>query len=285
MKTFAYIKQSYIELMKNRRIYFFLLVMVIFIIKYNRPLYEYCQAMNYPITAYVFPFLMTSLPFICIYYFCVIYANSDIPFMQHTQLYQLIRIGSSRWMNAKIFALFCRSISLVLLTFLISFITLIPHIDFSNEWGKLAYTAVLTSDQITLQFGYIFNEAAFIDFSPLQITLITIVICSLINMYLSLAMFTISLFCNRSIAIAFGAINVVLIFIVNNAHPMIKYQIAKLVPACWIQVAKIHTPDHGYYWLPSVVYMLIFLVVCIGILYMIIHYKVKRIDYILENSY
>lgn len=270
--------------MKNQRIYYFLFVIILLTMKYNKPLYEYSSAMQYPVTAYVLPFLLTSPPFMCIYYFCVIYVNSDIPFMQRSQLYQLVRIGRRKWTNAKVCGLFLRSFSIIIITFLISFITLLPNIDFSNRWGKLEYTATLTGDQIALKFGYMFSDEIFVSFTPLQITLITIIICALINMFLSMSMFAISLYCSKSVAIAFGTINVILVFVTKNIHPMVRYQIARFVPLSWIQIAKINTRSLGWCWLPSLPYMLIFLGTAILLLYGVIYYKIQKIDYVWENS-
>ena len=64
---------------------------------YNHPLRELTYSIKYPVTWCVFPFMISNLSFLILFWFGIIYINSDIPYMQHSNMYQIIRTGRISW--------------------------------------------------------------------------------------------------------------------------------------------------------------------------------------------
>ena len=59
---------------------------------------------------------------------------------------------------------------------------------------------------------------------------------------------------------------------------------AFFIPTIWAELARIATPDYGYYWLPSIPYMFGFLIAGILCMTVIILIKVKKIEFNWENE-
>ena len=113
---------------------------------------------------------------------------------------------------------------------------------------------------------------------------ITVALCTLISTFVGMLMFLICLYANRICSVAGAAAFALLLFFVLNMHPKIRQKLAFFVPAVWPNVARIATPDYGYYWLPPIYYMFLFLLSGIAVMSAIIILRVKKIEFHWENS-
>lgn len=93
-----------------------------------------------------------------------------------------------------------------------------------------------------------------------------------------------SLYINKIIAVAGGLALAISLFPVLNMHPLIRYKLARFVPTVWAELARIATVDHTYYWLPSLTYMVLFLLVGIAIMTSFIIYKIRHVEFNWENE-
>lgn len=284
MKLFRYTLRTFWMSIYSVRFIYFVIVMLVMLLEFQQPLLDYSKQMQYPISPWVFPFLMTSFPFLALFYFCILYVNSDIPFMQYVQMFPLIRLGRRNWIIAQLGSLLLRSFTLVLATFAISVLTLIPHLKIENDWGKLIRTAQLTNAQSELHFAYMFSAETFVSFTPITLTILVIFICTLICMLLSVSMLAICLYTNRVVAVTAGIIQIILFVVVANIHPRARLPFAHIVPTCWAEVANLNTPDHGFLWLPSIPYMIIVLCITIFIFSLIIIHRIKVIEFQWEDD-
>lgn len=284
MKQLYYTWQTYLNNIRHIRVVYFAVVIFAFLFKYNKLLLQYAEDMNYPVSIWVFPFLMSSFSFLILFYFLFIYISTDIPFMQHVQMYQILRMGRKRWIVGQMGYLFLRSLTMVLITFAASVITLLPRVEWGLEWGKLIQTAAATGEQYERQFDYFFFKEAFIEFTPLQLSLLAVIICTLILMLISMAMLVLCLYINRIAAVVFAVGNVLLLFVVNNIHVRYRMQVSRFVPACWAEIARIATPNLGFYWIPPIPYILSVLIAAIIICGGLVIYKINRIEFHWEDD-
>lgn len=284
MKQFQYIWKTSILKICNSKVATFALILMVTCWSYNRPLNAYIDAMDYPVSWCVFPFLMSTFPFLILFWFGIIYINSDVPFMQHINMYQILRTGRRRWAIGQVGGIFLRSAAAVIFTALCTIVTLVPKIELTNDWGKLLRTAAMTDAWSVYEFEYIFYYEIFGEYTPLQMMGITLLICTLIAAFIGTLMFLISLYANKVLAVAGAMAMAIMLFFVINMHPQISQQLAYVVPAIWAQVVMIATPDFGFYRLPSISYMLTFLTVGIGIMTVLIVLKIKRVEFNWEND-
>ena len=236
------------------------------------------------VTWCVCPFMISNLSFLILFWFGIIYINSDIPYMQHSNMYQIIRTGRISWALGQLGGTFFRSFILVVFTAFCSIVSLLPQIEWSLQWGKLIHTIAMTNAAIQYNLKYVFYYQILGKYSPLQLMIITIVICTFISMFLSSLMFMISLYFNHILAVSITAALTIMLFFVVNIHPKIRYILAKFIPTVWAKVVQVNSPVLGYYWVPSIKYMFAFLLIGNIILIILILIKVKKCEFNWENE-
>lgn len=262
----------------------FIILMLVTSRSYLNPLREFSVAVNYPVSWCVFPFVMCSFTYLIIFWFGVIYVNSDVPFMQHVNMYHAIRSGRRQWGLGQIGGIFLRSLIMVLITIFCTILPLLSKIEWSNEWGKLLRTAATTNALSRYQSSVVIYYDIFSEYTPLELILLEILICTLTCTFVGVLMFFLSLYINKIIAVAGGLALAISLFPVLNMHPLIRYKLARFVPTVWAELARIATVDHTYYWLPSLTYMVLFLLVGIAIMTSCIIYKIRHVELNWENE-
>lgn len=284
MKFLRYVFRAGVQRIFQARLGVFTVIMLLACWSYNRPLRSFSAEVEYPCSVWVFPFMLAQYAFLVLFFFAVIYANADIPFMQYSNMYSLIRAGRKKWGAAQILILWFRSIVLTVISVLCSIVTLLPRVELTADWGKLIKTVAMGMMQGSYDLKYSFFYEVMIRLSPLELMALTMGITAGVIFFLSLCMFLVSLYGGRTVAISGAALYVLLLFFVLNTHPKIRNSLAKLVPAAWLQIARIDTPDVGYYWLPSVPYMSGVLAAGTGILILLILVRIKHVEFDWNNE-
>lgn len=284
MKVLQYIWKSTALKLLNEKMGTFLLIMAVICWTYNSPMRLFVQSVHYPVSWCVFPFFLASFGFLIFFWFGVIYVNSDVPFMQSVNMYHIIRTGRKRWLIGQIGGIFLRSLILVMVTVACTILTLLPYIEWSNEWGKVLRTLAATNVMESHNFEYYIYYEIFNEYTPFQLMALSIVICTLVCTFIGILMLFLCLYVNKICAVAGATALSVLLFLVINLHPMIRYKVALFVPTIWVEIAKMFTPEIGYYWLPSIYYMLSVLLISIIVMSLFIMRKVKTIEFQWEND-
>lgn len=173
---------------------------------------------------------------------------------------------------------------MVLITIACTILVLLPKVEWSNEWGKLLRTAATTNALSEYQSSVLIYYDIFSEYTPIELILLEILLCTLICTFVGVLMFLFSLYINKIIAVAGGLALAIALFPVLNMHPLICYKLARFVPTVWAELARIATVDHTYYWLPSLSYMVVFLLVGITIMTGLIMHKIRYMQFNWENE-
>ncbi len=284
MGQLRYIWKNSVLKIFNGRSVAFALIMLVTCSDYCSPLGRFMDDVDYPVSWCLFPFFMANYVFLILFWFLLIYINWDVPFMQHANMYQVIRTGRRRWAVGQVGGIFLRSFAAVLFTALCTVLPLIPKIELTNEWWKLLRSVAVTNAASAYGLDIPIFYEIFSEYTPLQLMALCVLLCTFISGFLGTLMFFISLYSNKVLAVAGALAMAILLFFVINSHPMNRYKLAFFVPSIWAQVAQIATPNLGYYWLPSVPYMFGFLTVGTGLMVAFILHKVKRVEFNWEND-
>lgn len=284
MKWLRYFIKTSGQKIKNGKMLSFFLLMLLVLTDYNRPMRIFAEKMKYPVSWCVFPFLMSGYTFLILFWFGIIFINSDIPFTQHSNMYQVIRTGRLKWGIGQIIGIIVRSIAVVGGTAICSIFTLLPGVEWTNEWGKLLHTAALQGMTMEQNLQYVIYYGILQEYEPLQLMGIVFIITVLTAIFMALLMFLICVYLNRVFAVAVTTGATILVFWVLNVLPDVKYKIAYWTPAIWPQIAKTTTPEYGRYWMPSLSYMIVFLGVGIIIMSFLILFRIQKCDMNWENE-
>lgn len=284
MKLIQYIWKTSVLKIWSIKFATFILVMFMVCFRYNKPVRDFAAKVNWPVSWCVFPFLMSQFSFLILFWFGIIYINTDVPFKQYINMYQIIRTGRKRWIAGQIGGIVIRSFLAVFLASIMSALTLYPHIEFTNDWGKGLRTLATENTVEGFNYYYRIYYDIFGEFTPVQLMLLTIIISILISVLLGILMFFLSLLLSRAVSVASVMIFVIAIFWVINSNPSYRFKVACFVPAVWAEVARIATPDLGYYWLPSLSYIFLVLLSSNFVLGAVLVYQVKNIEFDWENG-
>ena len=280
-------KSARMKIVSDRILLYFIIVLVIFW-KYEEPYINYVKQVGYPITWCIFPFIMTSSPIVITVYFCVIYMNADIPFMQHINMYSLIRAGRKRWAINQIGGIAIRSLAAVIIAVICSLIPFTGRITWSLNWGKVMTTLALerpldsdfymqyasTADKTIMFKPY---QESISSFTPVQLMLLTVAICTLIFFMIGLAMFLLGLTIGRIWSVSFSYAYVMAIYIVENMTYDRKWLLGWFLPTIWAEVGSVSKSFGGFYRLPSPTYMFTFLIIAIAALAAEICLVIRRV--------
>ncbi len=284
MKLLQYIwKNSYLKICNSKMGIFTVLILVT-CWSYQQPLRRFMDAVDYPVNWCVFPFLISNMIFAILFLFGIIYIHSDVPFLQHMNLYQMMRTGKTRWAIGQIGGIFLRSVCAALITVFASLLPLVTDIEWTNEWGKLLRTAAMTDAESIYGFQYSFYYEIFSAYTPLELLGISILITVLVCTFFGLWMFFWCLYSNRILAVALSVGIAVLIFFVENSFPQFRYLAARLAPSVCLEVARAKTPNLGYFWYPSIEYVLFALILSGTVLSLLILWKVRHMEFHWENE-
>lgn len=237
----------------------FLFIMLLSCFGCTRPMSEFVADVKYPVSWCLFPFLLTNNAFLILFWFGIVYINTDIPFMQYSGMYQIIRTGRRRWALGHAAGILIRSFFAAALTALCCMIPLFPHIEWTNEWGKVLRTLAVTDAGENYSFSFSIYYDIFNKYSPLQLMGVTIIVLTLISALLGMVMFVIALYVNRTLAVAVSALFCLMFYMVLNVHIKFRYRLALFIPTIWAKIAESATPVLGHYWMPPLWYMLLFL--------------------------
>lgn len=259
--------------------YALLILQVYVLYIYVKPVVRYSQAVSYPVTPWLFPFIVSNIYFLFLFMLGIIYYFSDVPFMQYPNMYQVIRTGRRDWALGQITAMFVQSFFFMIFPFAVSALLVSRHCELHADWGKLLHTAALTNAGEYYEFMFSIPYDTMQKFSPLELTALTIGLGGLVIFFVGLLMFAVSLFVGRAIAVALPVAMVTMVFLVEDVHPLLTKSVSMLVPVGWMRTANIGLKVQGSFVMPSIGYMLAGLLIGSVVLCVLIVWKVRHVEF------
>lgn len=125
---------------KNPRIYLWCFFMFIYIWGVVRGFADFARDVSVNVSPWVFPFIMTSNSHLNVIALGALVLFADVPFYEPFQLLLIIRSGRKSWVAGKMLYIVLASFAYVMFIIIVSIAALLPHIDFSGEWGKIINT-------------------------------------------------------------------------------------------------------------------------------------------------
>lgn len=171
-------------------------------------------------------------------------------------MYQVIRTGRMRWAAGQIGAIFAQAFLLMAANIGFSMLLLTGSCEYTLDWGKLYHTLALTGGKESYRFLFFFSYETMQLFTPLELLGLTVLLGTLVIAFTGLFMFAVSLYISRSVAVTGAFLMVMMIYLVENIHPLLKRQTAMLAPVNWMRVTHIGVKLHDRFIQPSVPYML-----------------------------
>lgn len=267
--TYNVVKQRFTS---SRFTTFIILQLFIFFI-YLIPFRNFCIAADYPISPFSIIILFFNHYFTLYFMLIIIYYFSDVPFMGSHQMYQIIRTGRTKWALSKIISIIIFSFICMILAFIMTFIPLIGHIEFTSKWGKVIYT-LCTSD-IAIKYNIAtYNTVKF--YTPIKALIQVFITGGLLISFIALLMYALSILFSRLIAVSVAFVVLFFHIAATNIVHFIP-SILKISPVSWMNINNIDmVSGHN---LPTFSYIVTVLTSAIVILSIIILIRVKTINF------
>ena len=246
---------------------------------YMGPVVKISKDIGCPAAPWVFPFILSNIFFLLLFMIGIVYYFSDVPFMQYKNMYQVIRTGRYKWAAGQVSVILAQSFLIIAANILFSMVLLGGSCEFTQDWGKLYHTLALTGSPEEYRFLFAFSYETMQMFQPLELIALTVMTGTLVIGFIGLFMFAVSLYISRSAAVtaAFGM--VIMIYLVENIHPLLRRRMAMLAPVNWMRVTQVGTKIHDSFIQPPVSYMLTALVTGIAVCVLLIFVKVRKMEF------
>lgn len=261
----------------NKNIYAIVAVRI-YISYFLSPVKDFSASVKYPVSPWIFPFLISDVYFVILFMSAVVYYFSDVPFMKECTMYQVIRIGRVKWACGQIGSIIFSSFAFILTAIFETVMILLPDIALSEGWGKILYTLSMTNAAGEYRIPFSISYNVITKFNPIQAIGISILMGSLVIMFIGLLMFFLSLYISRLWANIIAMLFVILPIVIENigdAVPGLLY----CSPISWMRISEINVQANMGWQEPTLLTgIIILLIACIGLSGAIIG-KINRVDF------
>lgn len=183
----------------NPRMYLLLILLTGYMNMMLHPLRKFCEQYNTLISPWVFPYLMAEPYSLLMVMLGIVLLFCDAPFLDEEQPYIILRSGRLCWCFAQMLYIFLATVFYFLIVFLLTIVLLIPHVQFSDQWGIVINTLSQTSLGVQSGVALPFPSEITLRLSPFQAACTEFVMVSCIGIFLGLVMFTLNALFNRGI--------------------------------------------------------------------------------------
>lgn len=238
----------------NPRIYSVFGVTIAFLFYHSSALLQFSGEVGYNLTPWVFPHLFTP-PVLQVFAFLIILLFCDAPFKDNQAAFVLVRTGRKRWLISQILYLMWSSIIYTMFTFIVSVLALLPHVQWSSNWGiiieSLASDVSLAPETVTI----FFNPELVNRLTPIHAAGYSILFFFLVTFFIGVVIFSFNILLEHTTGILIAGILVALSLFSNYlGFFSYGYLIYFLSPISWMSISSFNwgtgqLPTPGYAWL------------------------------------
>lgn len=241
---------------------------------------QFCVEMDYDVTPYVLPHLVSNLYYQLALMACVVFFYSDVPFTNQKEFYRIFRSGRTAWTISCLYYLLLMGFVMMTIVAVVSLIPLLPVTEWSGEWGKILYTLGYfgrDGQLFEVEFDILNN------FTPLMAMAVEILLGGLVFGFFGILMFTVSLYISRNISMVVGMALVILPLMAENfLNLQDNVKVWYFSPISWMRLTRIELVYHRG--LPNLQFILPCLVVLIFLCSLACVWKVRHMDFDLDNE-
>lgn len=239
------------------------------------PIKDFSILVDYPVSPWIFSFLISDVYFVILFMAAVVYFFSDVPFMKEWTLYQVIRTGRVRWACGQIGSIIFSSFVFVLLAEVVSGVLLLPNVILNEGWGKVLYTLSITNAAGEYKIPFLISYDIISTFEPFQAVVLSVFISSFVILFLGLWMFMVSLYVSRLWANVTAMLFVIMPIVIENIGDDVTW-LVYCSPVSWMRISEINVS--------SIIRMIVVLLLACVILSIAIIWKITRVDFELTKE-
>ena len=214
---------------------------------------------------YIYPIMLIHIKFRTIISFCCVYLFSDVPFLQYSKMYSLIRMGRIKWALAQILSIFETAFLFCLYMCIVPVVLCIPNVEFTGEWGKIIHTLSLTNMSQVYAINIYVPYEVLVRLEPMEAMFLAVGLSTLLISFFGVFMFAVSLVFKRNIAIVAASVVIVWSVAVYNMYPIPKKIFSNYAPVLWLDISQIGQLFYGMKRFPDLRYILLSFLLMISV--------------------
>ena len=222
---------------------------------------DFIEATNYPVSPYIYPIMVVNIKFRTIISFCCVYLFSDVPFLQYSKMYSLIRMGRFKWALAQLLSICETAFLFCIYMCIVPVILCIPNIELTKEWGKIIHTLSLTNVSGLYSIDIYVPYEVLVRIKPMEAMLLAVGLSTLLISFFGIFMFAISLIFKRNIAVVAASVVVVWSVAVYNIYKLL----FPYAPVLWLDISQIGQLFYGMKRFPDLRYILLSFLLMISV--------------------
>ena len=193
------------------------IIIGIFIYSYLEPVTVFSNTVNIGIAPWAFSHLTND--YICQIVFMsgAVYLFCTAPFQGENYFYTIYRSGRMWWQLGNVFYIVFMSFAYVGFILVTSMVSLLPHICFSNDWGKIWGTLAQTNAAAQFQIPFIVDSYIIGVFSPAEATTISFLLEFACVIWIGLIIYIFNFISHKPVGVIIGAFFVLLDVVISNS--------------------------------------------------------------------
>ena len=239
---------------------------------------DFIEATNYPVSPYIYPIMVVNIKFRTIISFCCVYLFSDVPFLQYSKMYSLIRMGRFKWALAQLLSICETAFLFCIYMCIVPVILCIPNIELTKEWGKIIHTLSLTNVSGLYSIDIYVPYEVLVRIKPMEAMLLSVGLSTLLISFFGIFMFAISLIFKRNIAVVAASVVVVWSVAVYNMYLIPKGIFSNYAPVLWLDISQIGQLFYGIKRFPDLKYILFSFLVMISVSALAVVWAIRSRD-------
>lgn len=222
---------------------------------------SFIEATNCPVSIYIYPIMLIHIKFRTIISFCCVYLFSDVPFLQYSKMYSLIRMGRIKWALAQILSIFETAFLFCLYMCIVPVVLCIPNVEFTGEWGKIIHTLSLTNMSQVYAINIYVPYEVLVRLKPMEAMFLAVGLSTLLISFFGVFMFAVSLVFKRNIAIVAASVVIGWAVAVYNIYKLL----FPYAPVLWLDISQIGQLFYGMKRFPDLRYILLSFLLMISV--------------------
>ena len=210
---------------------------------------------------YIYPIMLIHIKFRTIISFCCVYLFSDVPFLQYSKMYSLIRMGRIKWALAQILSIFETAFLFCLYMCIVPVVLCIPNVEFTGEWGKIIHTLSLTNMSQVYAINIYVPYEVLVRLKPMEAMFLAVGLSTLLISFFGVFMFAVSLVFKRNIAIVAASVVIGWSVAVYNIYKLL----FPYAPVLWLDISQIGQLFYGMKRFPDLRYILLSFLLMISV--------------------
>lgn len=247
--VFYVCENNFLKWKNSPRTYICFFMLVVFLYYMTAGTRALTAAENMAVTPWLFPFLLSYSLSLCALFFTLILLFCDAPFFDEQFPYLCMRTGRLVWVIGQILYIVFASLIFTLVNYVLSLLLCLPNLGFSRDWGKILrmMSMPMSGDFQKLYLTGVMKDSAgsanvMSLYTPIQATLLSLLLMWLVSVFLGLLMFAINLRAHQGIGALAASFFVLFDFfasIFSNGHGFTAPVIYYFSPVSWTNLTQL----------------------------------------------